>query len=250
MQVNSKIYSNFCSNENLQTPNIIVAENIPRKKGLNIPVLISSTAGTMIPLYVIARKQGGSLLKLSPFRFMAIFKNGTKSNVKLDKITDILTIAAGSITGGLLGGIIRDKGKNTKEKVKEATSQMIANIGAPMIAVCGLIKFIDKKLPKTASKWVRILSKAGATVSGIIGGYLLGSTAVKFINNKIIDKNNKFERKIQVKDLIYQADELSAACAVSNTNASIPFIKLTASELLGKVIPFFFISAGYETGKK
>lgn len=240
MQINSKIYSNFCSNKNFQTANIIIAEDRPHKKGLNIPVLATSTVGTLIPLYFIAKRQSGSLLKLKPFQFM---------DLKLDKLKDILLVATGSITGGLLGGIIKDKGENTRRKIKEATHQLIANIGTPMVAVCALIKLVDKNIPESASKWVRIPVKAGTTVGGIVGGYLVGSAIVGFINNKIVDRHEKFDRKVHAKDLIYQADEVAAACAVSNANTVIPIINIPASKLLGKIIPFFFVTAGYEAGK-
>ena len=143
-----------------------IAQDKPEhKKGLNLAVLAFTIIGTAIPLAIVKHnqfkaltpelvKQGKEELR-ELLNKSNIFKNAKVStfiknnsdklsefnqkwnilNVDLENIKIMLSVAGGSILGGLTGGLITEKNKDSRKNIiKESIFQFI-NVATPASAV-------------------------------------------------------------------------------------------------------------------
>lgn len=185
---------------------------------------------------------------------MALLKNvaykGAGINYK-NPLT-IIAIAAGSILGGLLGGLALDK-ENRQAKVEESIAQMVGNITIPVASVFMVNKFakslkLEDKMPqlKEVGKFTKGLNgtlkllpeiafSIGALMVAIKGGNLFANK----MNEKIFNKKEK--RDVRVTDFSAHIDDM---CMVSTLIAP----KNDICNTIGKFIPLALMVAGYETG--
>lgn len=221
-----------------------VREIKPERK-TSMPVAVGSLIGTLAPMAIMAAMQGkfkdtkGLKKVLAPF----MVDYGWKQ---------IYALGASAILGGLAGGIINDKGKDTWAKIKEGNYQFITNIATP-VAMC---IFFDKQVEKLGEKfpkmtWLtseklrhKIPRSTITNIMGVVGGVTIGS----FISNQInkrIHKDDIPPRKIHAKDFAIQVDDMAAGFTATKALESIPVLCH-----VDKVLPLVYFLSGMETGNE
>lgn len=167
----------------------------------------------------------------------------------------IIAIGAGSVLGGLFGGLLADKNKeNKKEKLREASQQFFGNILAPLGVLAASSKLLEKsgfalpKIPsdskpaKMANAVLGVLPRFVVTVGSLVAGMEVGNLVMNKINNKLFKEDEKHE--VNPVDYLMHTDDL---CLTANM-----LLKDTksVSKITSKVIPLTFIVAGSKTGMK
>jgi hypothetical protein len=221
-----------------------VREIEPERK-TSMPVAVGSLIGTILPMIVMAGMQGkfkdakGLKKVLAPFMVHYEWKQ-------------IYALGASAILGGLAGGIINDKGKDTWAKIKEGNYQFITNIAAP-VALCLFfdeqVKKLGEKFPKmtwlTSEKLIhKIPISTLINLLGIVGGVTIGS----FISNQLnkrIHKDDIPPRKIHAKDFVIQVDDMAAGFTATKALDSIPYLCH-----VDKILPLVYLISGMETGNE
>ncbi len=232
---------------------------------LKTGVLISSAIGSGIALAAIAKRQGFSLspkkIKNTPIKDFAIFRIGDKNNPqkKLMEIEEkeILTLAAGSILGGLAGGAAIDS-KNMKAKYREALTQAVGNVLIP-VGFVGTVSRIYKHyeqaiqniMPqikseknvfiKNVNKLLKNIPAIGLTTSALIAGIYTGSKTTNYINEKFFGQ--KHERKIKSTDFAPHVDDLCLAVTLMGSKNS------PIASTITRTVPLFLTVPGYQVGK-
>ena len=219
-----------------------VRELKPERKS-SMPVVVGSLIGTILPMIVMASREGlfkkaKGLGKLfAPFNVDYKSKNG---------YLKIIALGGSAVLGGFLGGVINDKGEDTWAKIKEGNYQFITNIVMPVL----FCKFFDGIAEKLAHKFPKIdlLSSEKnfpkITRAAIIGlvGVVTGVTTGAFLSNQLnkrIHKDDIPPRKIHAKDFLIQVDDMAAAFTVTG---ALPFVD--------KVLPLVYFLSGMETGNE
>jgi len=167
-------------------------------------------------------------------------------------LKEVMTVGTSSIAGGLIGGLISDKGKNKKKKVKEANYQFITNLTAPVV-FCDLYKHLfdkldaDNQIKQLAekTKLTKFISATVISFAGLLSGVPTGAAISNFINNNIIDKENPEKRTIKGKDILIMSDDIASGLAVTGALKGIPVL-----QHVDKVLPCLYLISGIETGNK
>lgn len=233
-------------------------------KNIKIGAAISSLIGTGIALALIAKKQGFSLnpktIKNTPIQDWAIFKIAKKNepNRKLLEIEagEIISLATGSIAGGLAGGAIFDK-KNIKAKGREALTQLVGNVLVPVGFVSGASKLYSKfedsikaalpqlsgegKVAKFTNKFIKAVPAIGITLLALGAGICTGSKVTNFINEKLFGQKQK--REIKTSDFAPHVDDLCLGITLMGSKNSPTVSTIT------RVVPLFLAIPGYQVGK-
>lgn len=251
-------------------------------------VFLTTILGVGTALALIAKKQGFSLkpkdIKNSKIKDWALFKiyNKKHPDAKVLEIEEpeILTMAAGSVAGGLLGGALFDEKKHFKSKAREAVNQMLGNVIIPVAFVGGASRIYDKYkgkilgivpqikyskdnfvIKKLAAKMKPDnLQKADKFLAGAVkytNKFLKvippsGITAVALgagiltgnrVSNFINEKvfNKKVERKIQGTDFAPHVDDLSMAISLMADKSAL-------TSVISRTIPAFLCVPGMEVG--
>lgn len=199
--------------------------------------LAGAVLGTVLPIIILNKTQGkklnGEILKTG----------GVVDKLKeigeyfeIDSVPKILSTAGGAMAGGLLGGCIVDKDKESRmEKVKEGTFEM-TNITIPTLLVAGTMKFMQsKKLDKGIGKFAPVVIGLGA-------GIPIAQKISNVISKKIFNDKGE-ERKFKPTDLLVHTDDLIEMLVL----LKIPFVKQLH---IDKVLALIYAKCGYETGTK
>ncbi len=194
-------------------------------------------AGSVIGVYAMSKGKNPSV-KLS--------------NLKYNE-TDALLIGAGSVVGGLLGGLATDKDKkNAKFKLREASQQFIGNMLFPLGTLAIGNSILEKtkfSLPKiksssktalVANKALAVLPKVGMILTALIGGMEVGNKFMNKVNNKIFKEEVKHD--IEAEDYLVHADDIMLAANMLLKDAK------AVSNVTSKILPATFIVAGSKTG--
>lgn len=235
-------------------------ENGKMKKVL---ITAASLAGTLIPLFLIRKKQGTSLnlrqlsdriknkwssvSENNPNKLKAVIesaKEGYKAVHKSFEKTELeakemILMSLGALGGGFAAGMATEKDKSpqkTKDKVKDFIFQSF-NVSLPALFTGSLMHMIEKN----ASKFKNVIPlKIAATVVGVGAGMPVAAMVSNKINKTFVDENDK-GKKIHPKNYLVHADDAVSALVL----AKVPFIdKLPVKEIL----PAIFAKCGYETG--
>lgn len=166
---------------------------------------------------------------------------------------DVLLVGAGSVLGGLAGGLIADKDtKNIKPKLREASQQYIGNMVFPIGLLAAGNKILDKtgfKLPKLSPEFqyskhingaLSVLPKIAVTIGALIGGMELGNKVMNKVNNKVFKEEVKHD--VQAEDYLVHADDLCLAANMLLKDAK------SVSVITSKILPATFIVAGSKVG--
>ena len=216
-------------------------KNSQRKKAVVTAASIAGSAigvaGTVAGLYAIAKKG-------NPATTLLNLKYAEK---------DALLIGAGSIVGGLAGGLIADHNKeNVNPKLREASQQFVGNTLFPIATSAFANKALDKsgfKLPqiKSTSKVAKIANVALAaapkvvvTLASLIGGMQVGNKFMNAVNNKIYKEDVK--HSIAPEDMLVHSDDI---CLTANM-----LLKDTKviSSITSKALPLTMIIPGAKAG--
>ncbi len=225
---------------------------------------ISSAIGTGVALAGICKKQGYSLraIKSTPLKDWAIFKihkrgkHTGKAPLQIEE-KEILTLAGGSIAGGLTGGYLVDK-KNMKAKLREALTQMAGNVALPVFfvgassrlykkfesqikSVMPMVKTNGKKHLKLLNKFSRSLPAVVLTGISLASGIVSGNKVTNLINDKFLGQ--KQNRKIKTTDFAPHVDDLCLAITLMGSKNSPLASSITRS------IPLFLTVPGYQSAK-
>ncbi len=177
-------------------------------KSVKIKTATGAIAGTLIPMMYFAKKQN-----VNPFKIKY-------------KLKEMITVSAGSIIGGLIGGVIADKKEYRKQKVNESVFQFL-NASIPPLLTFGLYK-ISKNLTY----------RIAGTAIGLIGGMHIAAK----LANKINDPLDKVpDRKLNIKDSIANIDDALGVLVL----AKVPLIEKLH---LDKLLPAIYSWCGYRGG--
>lgn len=166
-----------------------------------------------------------------------LFKNLTYNE------KDILMIGAGSILGGLSGGLLIDNNKkNITPKLREASLQFFGNLATPLSLLFVSNKAMDYYYFKTKpfGNPKSPIPKILASIISLVAGMNIGNKIMNKVNNKIFNQTQN--RKVTKMDyLVHTDDILIAANLLLKDSKSI-------SNITSKLLPASFILAGVKTG--
>ncbi len=156
---------------------------------------------------------------------------------------DVLLIGAGSVLGGLTGGLMADKNKNNKTlKLREASQQFIGNMVFPISILAGANKLLNKYVIKSLENLSArdMVIKTAVCIASLVGGMELGNAVMNRVNNKIFKEEIKHD--VHAEDYLVHADDL---CLTANMVLK-DFKQISA--ITSKILPLTFIVAGSKTG--
>lgn len=232
-----------------------VNPNRPKEvsNGLKVGVFSTTLAGVALALAIIMKGKGYSLkpseLFKQPIKNCGLLKTDYKEK-------EILTLATGSIGGGLIGGYLFDKKENFKAKIREAVIQMVGNVAVPLTCVSLGVKGF-RKLEKDFFKNSRIEEKCAtkalagacnikktlpitlATIGSLVTGIFLGNKTGNAINEYAF--NVKDKRKIKPSDMSPHLDDMCLAISLASE-------KNIIGHAISRVIPAALMVGGYSTG--
>lgn len=176
------------------------------------------------------------------------------------KEKEILAVAAGSILGGLTGGMIFDKKENRNAKLRESIIQFIGNVSIPIGCVSGSLHLFEKIKPdinkqtskvhienhihnetlKTGAKEIKKSGpKAIITALGLVVGIFLGNKVGNLINEKMF--HVKDNRKLKPADMSPHVDDVCFALSMAGDGKG--FI-----QYVSRIIPAALMISGYSAG--
>lgn len=212
-------------------------------------ILGSSTAGMIAGLALCARRQNLNIFNWNEFK-----------KIKIESL-EILALAAGSLVGGLAGGIAVDK-TNKRDKIKETLQQFVGNIVFPISFVAGgnwaydkIIKKTGFKMPEVNNKALNAILKAFPPVAVVLGslavGIKVGNEVANNMNNKIFVEDE--DRDIKLTDFAAHVDDTLLGASLVAQNLS-PTSTTTAassgaiSAVASRLIPPALVIPGYMAG--
>lgn len=224
------VFSNFHSNFIISAvPPSDIADKILHskieKEKIKITPLLGSIAGVGISSAYVISKTPKSFNLLNQI---------LKTDFAASK--NIFIIATAAILSGFAAGLIKDKEKNKWQKIKEVNFQLLSNVAFPLLFL-NLFKSVSAKVTKNANKTIKNISNFVSVFGGVAIGAFSGSAVAQRINDKI-HPEEKYNRKLGVKDFLIHIDDLPIALAF----AGIPYVD--------KLIPFILTSRGYDAGKQ
>ena len=231
--------------------------NIPPKtdKKLEAKVFCTTLVGVSAALALVLKKKNYSINPLKIFR--TPIKDWGVIKVKEYNEIDIPILAAGSVGGGLFGGLAFDKKENRKAKLREAVIQMVGNILTPLSCVylgskaykkyeaqilSKLPQFKNeagKKLPKFINTAIKCIPGIGTVAISLATGIMVGNKVGNAINHKAFHRHD--QRKVRLDDFSAHIDDTCLAVSlVAKKDSPIGFIN--------KIVPAALMVAGVSTG--
>lgn len=226
---------------------------------LKTGVFITTLVGTAAAYAIMLKRFGystniGKAFK-SPLKEWSIFKvKFDEEKCQVQKLVGAL--AAGSVGGGLIGGLVFDDKKNTNAKLRESIIQIVGNIATPLFCVWGgmagfkklepkIMKMLPEfKNPKTIDIAKGIPSVLASGLS-LIAGIFLGNKVGNVINKNAfrVDDN----RKIKISDMSPHIDDLCLAISLVAANTKMGANNKFAGRV-SRLIPAALVVAGVSTG--
>ncbi len=209
--------NSFSSNRNAKNGYLSYRYHKMRESERNesIRALTGAIVGTAIPLLTLAKKQRKNILNM---------KYGLK---------EIAGISAGSIIGGVAGGMIGADKFDRKQKVNEGIFQFM-NAAVPPVVVFGLTKLTEKIKPLN-----NVYGKIGAIFTGLLAG-MFGAAK---LSNLICDPYDRVpDRKLTMKDSLANIDDAIGALAMTD----IPVLKKVP---VASLLPPIYVLCGYRAGE-
>lgn len=244
---------------------------------VKVASLLGSATGIAITLSYILRRNNKQLAKEAAVEAEKLGKTveeylaekaakteGKLKPLPINRPADLLKLAAGSVAGGITGGLLTDRKENAKAKIREGLQQFIGNISIPIsfltlnMFLLGKSKFkmplfketdkfIEKLSPKMQGFYIKKLNpvinevpKIVVTLASLFGGLAIGNKIMNKVNDKIFKEKER--RQVKPSDFSAHADDL---CVASS------FILKEGSNLQGvisRILPATFLVAGYEAG--
>ena len=144
---------------------------------------------------------------------------------------EVTLISSMSIFGGLLGGVIGDRGNNTKAKVREANQQMFGNIIIPIsiMAMCNKL-----------TKHMGTLTRGIIAVTSLFVGTIFGHRVMDKVNGKLFGNEKKYN--ITANDFLCDVDDGLYEVSTITNNQNI-------HKAVASIVPLTYIYMGYRAGK-
>ncbi|MBR1616793.1 hypothetical protein IJ670_01435 [bacterium] len=171
------------------------------------------------------------------------------SDLKYDEL-GIVGLGAGSIAGGLLGGLIADENKeNTNPKIREGLQQLFGSLMCPMALVAVFTRALDKSgfkmpdfkaLPKGLNNMIAALPRVGVIFGSLVLGMNVGNKIMNKVNNFIFKENK--ERKVELSDYFVHTDDACVAASLVLKDVE------SVSSVTNKIMPLAFLLSGIKTG--
>lgn len=214
---------------------------------VKIASLIGALTGVTLAMTHIFTKKGFAVNSFKAVKdgFMKLHYGGK----------EILQIAAGSVAGGLVGGLISDKDENAKAKLRESVIQYVGNIFIPLACVCAGSKgyekikpYVTEMLPhfknakgslKKANEFINALPSLALSVVTLGIGIIAGNRVGNWINETVF--HVKDNRKLRLTDFSPHIDDACLAITLGNPNSPI-------AHKIARVIPAALTVAGVEVG--
>lgn len=269
----NKITSNSINNNYGQNKNFSVKQNVnypqftshSHNSNNNLSnkqkytILGSSVLGMAPMIAFWAKRKGFSLnpakILKTPMKDWAIFKYAPKNKSIEFEEPQILSIAAGSVAGGFVGGCLVDDKSNIRAKKREVLSQLLGNVLVPVLCVGQGSRLFGKysariqdampQLNKN-TRFTNIIDKSLKNMPNLVAtlgflgvGIFLGNKVSNFINEKLY--HQKVERDIKASDFAPHVDDLCMATSMMNKESAF-------GAKIGRVIPLALLVPGYETG--
>lgn len=219
-------------------------------------VLLTSALGTATAYGIIAHRKGFTIPKIakSDMKDWAIFT--LKNDAMKIEEPEVIGLAAGSVAGGLIGGAIFDDKSQFKAKLRESLSQMVGNVGIPILCVGQATRFykrhekgFDKLVPqikgenkgftKIFNRTMKAVPPVGVTTAALVTGIFTGNRVSNFINEKL--SHRKISREIRGTDFAPHVDDVCLGITLMAPHTQI-------GAVISKTVPFFLTVPGYETG--
>ena len=212
---------------------------------------LCSTLGVIASIAILSKFDKRHKYTINPLKIL-------KGNIKDSyiakanyKTKEIVTMGAGSIAGGLMGGYMLDDKSDFNAKLREGIIQ-ICNITFPIALVEGLSvlgKKISADLMPNWSKSKNIIKRSTTKLPPSIGA-IMGLVTGMYVGNRTSNKLNekvfkvKDDRPIKWVDFSAHVDDIGVATTfvADEKNPITKFIR--------RIIPLALIVPGYETGIK
>lgn len=155
----------------------------------------------------------------------------------------VTRLGIGSVTGGLVGGLVMDKKENRKAKYRESIIQLVGNIFTPLICVSAgsrnFTKYVEPKIVKMCNLKGKASYIPRIIVSGLLllGAIFAGNKVGNVINQKIFKVDD--ERKLKLTDMSPHIDDACLALSLVASNSS---------KVICRFIPAALSIAGYSVG--
>lgn len=229
---------------------------------LKTGVVFSTLAGVVISLGVIMAGKGYSL---NPAK---IFKSAPKDwglfKVQY-KEPEICKMAAGSIIGGLMGGLFLDKKDHSRAKARESIIQAAGNILIPIGCVSAGSRLYDKfkdkiekfipqlkseaKVATLTNRVIKAVPPTLATLIPLTIGILVGNKVGNLINQKSFHVDE--ERKIKFADFSAHLDDLCLGISLIAVGKKVKGVCQKENKFgkaISRFIPAALMVAGISTG--
>lgn len=189
--------------------------------GDKVRAITGSVIGTAVPLVYFARKQNGQINSLKKL-----------FNIKYG-LPEMTGIAAGSITGGVLFGMMGESAQKRKKKFNEGVFQFMNAVLPPVVVAAYL----------AVTKNNKFLNKPCNKLIGMIGSLAAGMFFGAKASNIITDPKDLYpDRRLNMKDAIANMDDVVGGLIL----AKFPLIDKLHIE---KTIPFIYGWCGYRAGQ-
>lgn len=216
-----------------------------------IGVGLTTLAGIAGAMFLVFKNKGKNLEGIKEVKSIGdyfhnlthiVYKDTDKDGKETYAVEKLVAgLAAGSVGGGLLGGILFDKKENFKAKIRESIIQMVGNIFTPLVCVSFFNRKFEKlllpklKLNKTGNNVAKVASSAAFLLSAIF----LGNKVGNLINQKLFNIDDN--RKLKVSDMSPHIDDTCLAISLVAPQNEI-------GAVISRFIPMALMVAGYSTG--
>ena len=226
------------------------AESDTMSKASKIGIGACVGLGVIGSLMILAKLDRKRNYSINPLK---MFKGDIKKSFLAEtdyKTGKIVTIGAGSILGGLVGGRLFGDKKDSNARLREGIVQ-IANITFPIAIVEALSYGGTKLSSKLMPNWsksqnffkqaVTKLPPAAGAMVGLLTGMYLGNKFSNKFNEKVFNK--KDNRPIEWTDFSAHVDDIGVAATFVAPDNII-------TKGISRLIPAALLVAGYESGTK
>jgi len=236
-------------------------------------IAASSMLGVGSSLVLLSQCVKGKKYSLNPKKILNTKLKDTYLYQAKFEEPQVIAMGAGSILGGLVGGVVVDeRSNNTTAEIKSKAGEgmiQFANITVPIITVGQgsrwgdrLEKHIEKNFTAQTSKFKRAISKLpkiACMATGLGIGMYAGNFLANYLKEKLLDAPE--DRKIKFTDLFMHWDDLCLAASFYTGEPETVIVDgiatkapLTAAQKItsacSRILPLVMMSAGYQVGCK
>ena len=242
-------------------------------RGQRSCIAASSMLGVGASLVLLSQCVKGKKYSLSPKKILNTRLKDTYLYQAKFEEPQVIAMGAGSILGGLIGGVaVDERSNNTAAEIKSKAGEgmiQFANITVPIITVGQgsrwgdrLEKSIEKNFTAQTNKFTRGISKLpkiACMATGLGVGMYAGNFLANYLKEKLLDAPE--DRKLKFTDLFMHWDDLCLAASFYTGEPKTVIIDGVATQApltiaqkitfaCSRILPLVMMSAGYQVGCK